>query len=75
MDTETGMPVTTEGLRYGQRVTLIGIACHLIWRTPRGLELAGPRYFRWQIDYVPIEERMAQRGSADRGRRQKDKTH
>jgi DUF917 family protein len=64
MDTETGTPITTEGLRYGQRVTIIGIPCQPIWRTPRGLELAGPRYFRWEIDYVPLEQRVAGRTCA-----------
>lgn len=54
LDFETGTPVTTEGLRYGQRVTVVGIPCHPLWRTPRGLELAGPRYFRWPIEYVPL---------------------
>jgi DUF917 family protein len=51
-------------LRYGQRVTVIGIPCQPIWRTPRGLTLAGPRYFRWDIDYIPIEQRMAGRALA-----------
>lgn len=59
LDTETGTPITTEGLRYGQRVTLAGIPCHPIWRTPRGLELAGPNYFRQPVAYIPLEERVA----------------
>lgn len=59
LDTETGAPITTEGMRYGMRATVVGIPCEPIWRTPRGLELAGPRYFGWDIDYVPIEERVA----------------
>ena len=63
LDTDTGIPITTEGLRYGQRATLIGIKCQPIWRSPRGLDLAGPRYFRWPIDYIPIEERFAQRAA------------
>jgi DUF917 family protein len=60
LDSETGLPITTEGLHYGQRVTIIGIPCDPIWRTERGLELAGPRYFGWEIEYLPIEERAAQ---------------
>jgi uncharacterized protein len=55
LDSETGLPITTEGLHYGQRVTIIGIPCDPIWRTARGLELAGPRYFGWDIEYVPVE--------------------
>ena len=58
LDTETGMPITTEGMRYGQRVTIVGIPCDPIWRTERGLELAGPGYFGWDLDYLPVEERV-----------------
>lgn len=55
-DTHTGAPVHTERLRYGQRVTVLAFPCHPIWRTPRGLTLAGPRAFGYEFDYVPIEE-------------------
>lgn len=61
LDSETGTPVTTEGLRYGQRVDVLGIPCQPLWRTPRGLEIAGPRYFGWEIDYAPLEERTTLR--------------
>ncbi len=56
LDTETARPITTEGLKYGNRVTVIGIPCHEKWRTPKGLETVGPRYFGYDIDYVPVEE-------------------
>jgi DUF917 family protein len=56
LDTHTGAPVHTERLRYGQRVTCIAFPCDPIWRTPRGIELAGPRAFGYEFDYVPIEE-------------------
>jgi DUF917 family protein len=59
LDTETGEPVTTESLRYGFRVTVLGIPCNEKWRTPEGLELVGPRYFGYDIDWVPVEERYA----------------
>ena len=68
LDTETGTPITTEGLHYGQRATVVGIPCQPIWRSERGLELAGPRYFGWDIDYVPIEARMAERAALARAR-------
>jgi DUF917 family protein len=57
LDTETGEPITTESLRYGFRVTVLGIPCNEKWRTPEGLELVGPRYFGYDIDWVPVEER------------------
>ncbi len=51
-------PITTERLRYGLRVTVIGILCSPLWRTPEGLKVVGPRYFGYDIDYVPIEVKM-----------------
>ncbi len=58
LDTERGEPITTENLRYGFRVTIIGIPCDPKWRTPEGLALGGPRHFGYDIDYVPVEERF-----------------
>ncbi len=58
LDLETGQPITTEGLRYGFRVAVLGIPCSPKWRTPQGLELVGPRYFGYDVDYVPVEERF-----------------
>ena len=57
LDIDTGEPITTEGLRYGYRVAVIAFACSPKWRTAEGLELVGPRYFGYNIDYVPVEER------------------
>lgn len=58
LDAETGDPVTAEELRYGFRVTVIAAPCDGRWRTEAGLELVGPRYFGYDVDYVPIEERF-----------------
>jgi DUF917 family protein len=71
LDSESGEPITTEEMRYGFRVTVIAVPCDPRWRTPEGLELVGPRYFGYDIDYVPIEERWAAaaRRAARNGRR------
>jgi DUF917 family protein len=58
LDAETGEPITTEELRYGFRVTVIATPCDTRWRTPAGLELAGPRYFGYDVDFIPVEERF-----------------
>ncbi len=62
LDIETGRPITTERLRYGLRVLVIGIPCNEKWRTPKGLEVVGPKYFGYDIEYVPIERRMKEVG-------------
>lgn len=52
---ETAVPITTEGLKYGHRVFVLGLPCDEKWRTPKGLETVGPRYFGYDLDYVPVE--------------------
>lgn len=61
LDAETGMPITTEGLRYGARCIVIGMPSHKKWRTPKGIDACGPRYFGYEVDYEPLEDLM-QRG-------------
>ena len=56
LDSQTAEAITTERLRYGQRVSVIAFACDPVWRTPRGLEVAGPRAFGYEHAYVPVEE-------------------
>jgi DUF917 family protein len=63
LDRETGNPITTEHLRYGQRIVIIGMPCAAIWRTEVGLAQVGPRYFKYDIDYIPIEELAGGKGS------------
>ncbi|MFI6296447.1 DUF917 domain-containing protein [Nonomuraea sp. NPDC050790] len=56
VDTETAIAIQTESLRYGQRVTVLAWPCDPLWRTDRGLEIAGPAAFGYDLDYVPVEE-------------------
>ncbi len=60
LDAETARPITTEGLRYGYRAVVVGIPCDAKWRSPKGLETVGPRYFGYDVEYIPLEERAAQ---------------
>ena len=57
VDTETFLPVTTDALKYGKRVMVVGLKCFHLWRTEKGIELVGPRYFGVDTDYIPLEER------------------
>lgn len=56
LDLETGEPITTEVLRYGMRIAVIAYPCDSKWRTAAGIELVGPRYFGYDVDYVPVEQ-------------------
>jgi DUF917 family protein len=64
LDTERGEPITTENLRYGFRVTVIGIPCDPKWRTPEGIALGGPRHFGYDVDFVPVEQRFSRERAA-----------
>lgn len=55
LDSETGEPITTEALRYGMRVTVIGAPCDPRYRSDAGLAVVGPRAFGYEIDYLPVE--------------------
>lgn len=56
MDSETAQPITTENLRYGQRVTVIAVSVPAIMRTPEALAVFGPSCFGLSEPYTPIEE-------------------
>lgn len=52
LDADTGEPITTEALRYGQRVSVVAAPCDERWHSPAGLALVGPRYFGYDTDAV-----------------------
>ncbi|HVV24248.1 MAG TPA: DUF917 domain-containing protein, partial [Pseudonocardiaceae bacterium] len=55
LDAERGEPITTETLRYGQRVTVVGISTPELMRTPEALAVFGPRAFGLDTEFVPVE--------------------
>lgn len=57
LDSETAEPVTTEALRYGQRVVVFGISTPQEMRTPEALRIFGPTAFGLTEEFVPVEER------------------
>lgn len=58
VDLENITPVTTDALKYGKRVLVLGIKCDEQWRSSKGIETVGPRYFGYDLDYTPIEVLM-----------------
>ncbi len=56
LDLETGQPITTEQIRYGFRVIVFGLPCDAQWRSAAGIDLVGPKYFGYDLDYQPIED-------------------
>ncbi|MCP2166391.1 DUF917 domain-containing protein [Goodfellowiella coeruleoviolacea] len=56
LDAEQAEPITTESLRYGQRVTVVGISTPELMRSPQALATFGPAAFGLPYAFRPVEE-------------------
>ncbi len=56
MDRETADTITTERLKYGQRVKVVGAAAPAMLREARALRFVGPAAFGLGSDFTPLEE-------------------
>jgi DUF917 family protein len=56
LDAATAEPITTEGLKYGQRVAVIGISAAPIMRSPAALAVFGPQAFGLTDPFIPLEQ-------------------
>lgn len=64
LDPKTGDAIGGAGLggyALNTEVAIVGIAAHPMWRTAKGIEVFGPRYFGYDFDFVPIEELQRRR--------------
>jgi len=57
LDVDRRQPILNPWLKRGQRIAAFGLPAPAIWRTTRGVETFGPRYFRFKTKFVPIEKR------------------
>lgn len=55
VETESGTPVTTEVVRGGLRVSVLGFPCSPLYRTPKALRVVGPRAFGYALPFVPLD--------------------
>jgi DUF917 family protein len=58
IDRNTGKPYTNPKLEVGMDVAAIGIKAVDVFRSEKGIGILGPRYFGFDIDYIPIEKRL-----------------
>ncbi|GAB3261417.1 DUF917 domain-containing protein [Arthrobacter pigmenti] len=49
LDEESGEPITTEALRYGQRVRVLSAPSDPRWHSTEALDMVGPKYFGYEI--------------------------
>jgi len=55
VDSDRGLPITTEIVRYGLRVTVLGIPAPPQLKTDQALQYVGPRAFGYDEEYRPLE--------------------
>ena len=56
LDLESGEPITTEVLRYGFRVAVLGAPAHEKLKTEQALKVVGPAAFGYDHAFIPLEE-------------------
>ena len=60
LDSEVATAITTERLRYGQRIVAMAIPTPEIMRTEAALQVWGPKAFGYDIPFIPLEQRFAE---------------
>jgi DUF917 family protein len=58
VDLATGEPALSFDFSVGDEVAVVGRKAWEGFRTEEGLEVFGPRHFGFDLDYVPIEEKL-----------------
>jgi hypothetical protein len=54
LERQTGLPITSESLAFGLEVAVAVFPAPSIWKTTKGLNLVGPRYFGYDVEYKPF---------------------
>ena len=60
IDRESYEGIGNPDFEEGQAVSVLAYRSAALWRRPEGLEVFAPRYFGYEVDYVPIEQRLSE---------------
>lgn len=63
IDLATCEPIPNHELKEEQSIAIIGMKSREVYRTPKGIELIGPKRYGFDLNYVPIEERLSSKTS------------
>jgi DUF917 family protein len=55
LDSETGTPVLSDVVQFGQRVDVVGVPATDLFRTERALAVVGPQAFGYDCEYVGLD--------------------
>lgn len=53
---QEGEAVGSQDLRYGLRVSVIGLPAHPLWKTEKGMPVGGPKAFGLEMPFVGVGE-------------------
>ncbi|MBF0277086.1 MAG: DUF917 domain-containing protein [SAR324 cluster bacterium] len=59
VDSKTGEPVPNPLSELGQNVSILAFESRPQFKNPKGIDILGPRYFGFNVDYKPIETVMS----------------
>ncbi len=60
IEAKSGEPITNTDLKEETKVSVVGLRGRDPFKTPKGLEILGPKHFGFDIEYVPIEKRVTE---------------
>jgi len=58
VETDSGYPITNPFCKKDMQVSILGFKSPPVWRTKRGLSIFNPRFFGFDVAYIPIEEKL-----------------
>ena len=58
IDRKTFEGISNPDFEEGQAVSVLAFRAAALWRRPEGLKVFQPRYFGYDIDYIPVEQRL-----------------
>ena len=56
VDRETAQPILADGVRYGQRIKVLGVSAPPVMRAAESLSTFGPQAFHMEQPFVPLED-------------------
>lgn len=59
VNASSGEPITNTKIAEGDRVSVIVRKANPLFRTPKAIEVLGPKAFGFELDYVPAENRLS----------------
>lgn len=52
---DDGEPIPAEEMKFGYRISVVGIPCDSRWRTEAGLALVGPKALGYDVEFEPVD--------------------